>query len=247
MAGVLLDPITGCVANEAQVESSQALLARAPAHVREELARAAEWGARERQGVIDGEFVRGPRNVRQVWESLLYCPTSDGATATAAAEALMVPDYTFPANAVTAGMAFKYTVWFRLSTAITTPGTTTLRLRWGGLAGVVLAASPAFAPDPTAAATSLACFVQYYLVCRTDGTAGTMFAMGQWSGTDFDDASATTVVGNLNSLTYGSAGSGVPAAVAVDTTTAKALSITYQPSVATASMTAHMAFLESLN
>lgn len=235
MRGVLLDPATGQRTTEEELHRT--LRDRQlPAHIRASLDRAAE---------LAGPFE--PRASRQGWEELLYCPVVDGPTVTAAAEALMVNDYTLPANYMTVGKALKYTIWFRLSSAITTPGTFTFRLRWGGLAGVVLAASPAYAPDPTAAATSLACFLQFYLVCRADGSTGSIFCMGQWSGSDFDDASATTIAGNLNSLTFGSAGSGVPAAATIDTTTAKALSPTYQPSLTTASMTAHLALLESLN
>ena len=64
---------------------------------------------------------------------------------------------------------------------------------------------------------------------------------------DFDDASATTVIGNLNmSVIPVSA----PAAVgSLDTTTAKALSPTFNSSVATSGTqcTNHIALLESLN
>lgn len=233
--GVLLDPKNGRPLEESEFDRIYRERGL-PAHIRKSLERAAE---------VAGPFE--PRASRQGWEELLFAPTVDGPTLTAAAEAAMVPDYTMPGYYMTVGKAFKYTLWGRLSSAITTPGTFTFRLRWGGLAGVVLAASPAFAPDPTAAAANVAFFVQYYVICRSDGATGTFFAMGQWSGSDFDDASAATIVGNLNSLTFGSAGSATPAAVTVDTTIAKAVSATYQPSVATASMTTHMAFLESLN
>jgi hypothetical protein len=235
MGGVLLDPRTGRPTTE-QAFEHELRQRQLPAHIRSSLERAAD---------LAGPFE--PRASRQGWEELLYAPIVDGTAVTGSAETIMVPDYTLPANYMTVGKTLKYTLWFRQSTAITTPGTITLRLRWGGVAGVLLAASPAFAPDPTAAATALSCFVQYYLICRSDGASGTFFCMGQWSGTDFDDASTATIVGNLNSLTFGSAGSGTPATASVDTTTAKALSATYQSSVTTGSMTAHMAFLESLN
>lgn len=241
--GILLDPITGKPAwDDRRLERMAE--GGVPAHVLENLARARADSEAERMAALNGGLVRGARASRQGWQELIYCPIADGTAVTASSETIMVPDYTLPANYMTVGKALRYTVFFRHSSAITTPGTFTLRLRWGGVAGVALAASGAFAPDPTAAATNLSMMVQYWLVCRTDGATGTFFTMGNVTWNDFDDATVTTLQGNLNMLMIPTSGA---ATATVDTTTAKAISPTYQASVTTASMTAHLAFLESLN
>ena len=75
------------------------------------------------------------------------------------------------------------------------------------------------------------------------GTAGTNVRLGPIEWSDYDDASATTLQGNLNMRLAPTA---TPATVAVDTTVARSLTPTYTSSVSTASMTAHAAFLEAI-
>lgn len=162
-------------------------------------------------------------------------------------ETIMCPDFTFAADYFEVGDAFKYTVLFDLSTVITTPGTQTYRLRYGGVAGTAMAASGAFAPDPTAAATAISLMVEFWFVCRSVGSAGSFFTMGRLTPNDHDDASATTLKGNLDMQMIPPS---APAAVgSLDTTAAKAISPTFQSSVATATtqLTSHIALLESLN
>jgi hypothetical protein len=211
---------------------------RAPSRVKEWLdkSRLSRWGDLPlvKGSAVSWRDVLTPRRVL----------ASDGTAVTAAAETIMCPDFTFAADYMEVGDAFKYTLLFEQSTVITTPGTYTYRLRWGGAAGTSLAASGAFAPDPTAASTSLALMVEYWLVVRSVGSAGSMLAMGRLTPNDFDDASATALKGNLDMMAFPN----TPAAVgSLDTTTAKALSPTVTPSVATGSITTHIAILESLN
>jgi len=181
---------------------------------------------------------------RQGWRETLKVDVSDGAAITAAAEAIMTPDYTIPAGVCSAGSVFQYTLMGRLSSAITTPGTFTFSLRWGGVAGTLIASSGAFAPDPTAAATNLTVSVDWFVICRTPGSAGTGIGFGRIWWNDFDDATATTIIGNLNMMM---APTSAPATFTMDTTTGKALSPTYTPSLGTASYTNHFAMLESVN
>lgn len=162
-------------------------------------------------------------------------------------ETIMVPDFTFAADYFEVGDAFKYTLLFDHSTVITTPGTHTFRLRYGGVAGTAMATSGAFAPDPTAASTEATQMLEYWFVCRSVGSSGSFFTIGRYTPNDFDDASAATLKGNLDMLMIPPS---APAAVSsLDTTAAKAVSPTYQSSVATATtqVTSHIAFLESLN
>lgn len=162
-------------------------------------------------------------------------------------ETIMVPDFTFAADYFEVGDAFKYTLLFDQSTVITTPGTQTYRLRYGGVAGTSMAASGAFAPDPTAAATTLTLGIEYWFVCRSVGSSGSFFTIGRFTPNDHDDASATTLKGNLDMQWIPVS---APAAVSsLDTTAAKAISPTFTSSVSTATtqLTNHIALLESLN
>jgi hypothetical protein len=162
-------------------------------------------------------------------------------------ETILCPDFTFAADYFEVGDAFKYSILFEQSSVITTPGTQTYRLRYGGVAGTAMATSGAFAPDPTAAATSISMMLEFWTVCRSVGSAGSFMTMGRYTPNDHDDASATTLKGNLDMQMIPTS---APAAVgSLDTTTAKAISPTYQSSVNTAgtNATSHIAILESLN
>lgn len=161
-------------------------------------------------------------------------------------ETIMVPDYTFAADTLEPGDCYKYTIFFDMS-MVAAANNVTFRLKWGGAAGVTLAASGAIAPDPTAVSTDAVGMIEWYFVCRTAGAAGTAYAFGRVElGNDHDDASVAALVGNLNMRMAPQTSA---AAVSIDTTTAKALSPTVQfsASTATTQLTALLAILESLN
>jgi hypothetical protein len=185
-----------------------------------------------------------PRASGLGWEEVIYTPVNDGTAITAAAETILIPDFSIPAGYLTVGKVLKYTIMGRQSTAITTPGTITLRLRWGGVAGVVVVVSGAFAPDPTAAATNLTWMVEYWMQARTVGATGTAMGFGRVEWSDYDDASATSIVGNLNMRM---APTSAPAVATIDTTLDKLLSATYTETAATGSVQAHFAILEACN
>lgn len=210
---------------------------RMPGHVREGL---------ERARVDSGPF--GLRGSSQGWEEVLYAPTADGAQVlNSAVETIMVPDFTLPGNYLQQGRMLKYTVFGDVSTVITTPGTITPRLRWGGVAGTVMAAGGAYAPDPTAASTTVSCYVEYFVIARAaPGAAASSFTMGRCWWNDYDDASAATIVANLNMHVIPVS---APAAVNIATNANNAITPTVAFSVATATtqFTAHMALLEALN
>jgi hypothetical protein len=195
----------------------------------------------ERAGMIPAW--QQPRGGLQSWRETLYATIADGTAVTAAAETIMVPDFTFPANYLYPGRVLKYTLWGKYSTVITTPGTITQRLRWGGVGGTSLAASGAYAPDPTAASTDLTFYTEYFLVCRATGTSAASLAFGRTWLPDIDDATVTTIKGNLDMHTIPAS---APATTNINTTTANALSPTWTQSVATGSMTCMFATIESL-
>jgi hypothetical protein len=183
------------------------------------------------------------RNGMQSWEETLYSPPADGAAVTnTTTETIMVPNFTWP-NAGPhqwyVGKRVRYTLWGRVSTVVTTPGTETFRLRWGGVAGTLLVTSKAQRPAVTVQ-TNKAGIVSFDLQCRAIGSAGSLFVMG---------------VADLSNTIGDAAAIGermwpdAPAAVAIDTTAASALSPTIQFSVltATTSWTTHVATIEALN
>jgi hypothetical protein len=183
----------------------------------------------------------------QSWRETLYSTVADGTAVTAAAETILVPDFTLPANYMYQGRTLKYTMFGRISSAITTPGTFIFRLRWGGVGGVALATSGTLVPDPTAAATNLAWKAEFYVVCRSIGTSGTAMSWGSMWMNDIDDGAAAvanlTTALNNQMLAFPDAA----ATATIDTTTAKALSPTVTPSLGTGSVTCHHALLETLN
>jgi len=170
---------------------------------------------------------------------------ADGTAVTAAAETALVPDYTLPAGIMRPGDRLKYVLFGRMSTVITTPGTWTWQLRWGGVGGTSLASSGAIVPDPTAASTNVAWRVEFNMVIRTIGLTGTAITWGQLWHNDIDDGAAA--VGNLQTALSNQMAvfPNAAAAVTIDTTTSKALTPTITPSVATGSITCHDWYLES--
>lgn len=245
--GILLDPRTGRPQNRKrmsvddilhQLDSNDRKIG-VPDHVQAWLDKGAdqEWASLPKASSVGWRDVLNKRRVIQ---------TDGTAVSATTTETIITPDYTFAADEVEPGDTYNYQLWGNVSTVITTPGTITMRLRWGGVGGTALATSGAYAPDPTAASTTIAAMVEYVVVVRSVGTSGSMFCMGRMFLNDFDDATATTLQGNLNMIMIPT---GTPAAVTVDTTTSKALSPTIAFSVATAGTqwTTNIAILESLN
>jgi hypothetical protein len=214
---------------------------RMPSSVRGWLdkSRLARWGDLPymRASSVGWRDVLTPRRVLQ----------ADGAQVlNTVSETIMCPDFTFAADYMEVGDAFKYTLLGDMSTQAAA-NNAIVRLRWGGVGGTALATSGSFAWDPTGAGTTLSMCFEFYVVVRSIGSAGSMFVMGKAVWNDFDDASATTLMNNLNMQMIPAS---APAAVgSLDTTTAKALSPTVQFSSATATVqwTTHIALLESLN
>lgn len=168
------------------------------------------------------------------YTSPLVVDIADGAQiAATTTETIIAPDFTFSANdnRVYQGASFNVRAWFDVSNVVTTPGTLTLRLRWGGVAGTVLATTGAIAMSTTARANYSGC-LDADLTFRAIGSAGSVFCMGVVLLNNVPVGADSAPQGIY---TMGSAGANVPAVVSsLDTTVAKALSLTAQFSVATA-------------
>lgn len=181
------------------------------------------------------------------YHSPLVIDVADGTqVAATTTETIISPDYTFSASdsRIYQGAMFNVRCWFDVSNVVTTPGTLTLRLRWGGVAGVVLASTGAIGMSTTARA-NYSGSLDADLVWRAIGSAGSAFCMGLATLNNVPVA-ADSAPQSL--YTLGSAGANVPAVVgSLDTTIAKALSVTAQFSVATAGtqITNHLRILSS--
>ncbi len=181
------------------------------------------------------------------YTSPLVVDVADGAQIlNTVTETIICPDFTFSAsdNRLYQGAAFNIRAWFDVSNVVTTPGTLTLRVRWGGVAGTVLASTGAITLSNTAR-SNYSGSIDADLTVRSIGSAGSMFCMGRAYLNDVPTAADSLPQGIY---TMGSAGANVPAVVgSLDTTTAKALSVTAQFSVntATTQLTCHQRILKS--
>lgn len=183
----------------------------------------------------------------QTWEQVLdgNIDTINGVANTSGAEALIMPDKTIPAFFMVEGRILRLRVRFKYSNVVTTPGSITFRVRWGGLAGTILAQSSAIALN-IVAKTDLMGVMEVDLICRVRGlvAVGSILAMGEVRLAEQLAAS------NNQQNFMGSAGgasTNTPAAVLVTTVVDTLLSVTYQSTVATGSMTGMLYALELLN
>jgi len=174
------------------------------------------------------------------WQTTITRIDQDGTqVSNSTTEAIMVPDYTVPGGWIYGGKQLKYVIWGRVSTVVTTPGTITFRLRWGGVAGTVIMTSKAQRPKTTAS-VNLACQIEMVVHWRRSGTGGIAIGMGSclMGNTIGDAAAAGEQVWPDAAAEVSSLNTAVPTA----------LSPTIQFSVATSptNFTAHIARLEDL-
>lgn len=146
-------------------------------------------------------------------------------------ETIVCPDYSLPAYFLQPGRTLYLCAFGVCSNVVTTPGTLTMRVRLGGVAGTVLLATSAQGLDTTAH-TNAAWWLEAWLTCRTAGATGTIMGGGVFCCYNL----LASTPANLLPAIMGSAGApgtNANAAVTVDTTAAKLLSLTAQFSVAT--------------
>lgn len=175
---------------------------------------------------------------RQTWQELLAWAVADGAAiANTTTETIIFPNVTIPANYMADGRALELTAYGRLSTTATP--TITFRLRWGGVAGTLLAVTEAITNG--SGVTNVNWEIYAVLQTRTNGATGSLFVMGS--------ATVHTAAGTVVTNIFGVSGFDAPAAVTADLTADTALALTAQWSAASASntLTGHLYLLKSLN
>lgn len=151
------------------------------------------------------------------------------------AETIICTDFTFAANdpRIYAGAEQTIECYFDVSNVVTTPGTLTFRCRWGGVGGTVLCASAPIALD-TVARSNYSGYLKIDITWQAVGltaSSSKAFAMGFVILTDIP-AISSPPNGTVPPFMMPAS---APAAVSsLDTTVAKALSVTAQFSVNTA-------------
>jgi hypothetical protein len=185
---------------------------------------------------------------RQFWNEAVTWNTASGAAiANKTTEDIIFPDVTVFANYMQDGRALRYIAYGQYSHTTGSP-TLIFALRWGGVAGTVLATSAACTCISTAV-TAANWRIELLINTRTNGSAGTLMANG--IVTLFSGVAGTVASVTGEGLVTPMSAGGVlgPAAVTVDLTTDKALSLTAKWSAANAlnTLTGLNQLVESLN
>jgi hypothetical protein len=185
----------------------------------------------------------------QTWQSVLISAQTDGAALnTSTTETSILPGQAklvLPANYLTyGGQALRIRAMGRISNIVTTPGTLTLRVKFGSIA---VASSPAFALNTTAK-TNVTWILDWDLTLRSvgAGTSATFMHSGQWQ--------SESVIGSPAAGAGGASSHIIPASAPAvgtgfDSTVSNIIDLTAQWSVSNAanSIQLHSYKLESLN
>jgi hypothetical protein len=183
---------------------------------------------------------------RQFWQEALWWATASGtAVANSTTETILFSNVTIPANYLQDGRVIRLTAQGGYGTTGTP--TLQLRLRWGGVAGTVIAATGAITtPSGAGGGASMTALwnVRLLLQTRSNGSAGTLMVNGE-----LQLFTTGTAAGSEYPFASGSTGGTTPVATAVDLTADTALSITAQWGTANAanSIQGHEYVGESLN
>ena len=192
---------------------------------------------------------------RQFWSETLAWAVADGtAFSNTATETILFPNVTIPANYIADGRVLRLRAFGRYGNVVTAVPTLTFALRWGGVGGTVIAQSPAIVVSPTAI-TSGPWDLELIVQCRANGSAGSVFVMGNARLYTGVAPKLNTTTGETSAADLGlvasmnSTGTTIPAAVTVDLTADTALSLTGKWGTANASNTiqGHVYTIESLN
>lgn len=167
---------------------------------------------------------------RQFWNETLGWMTSTATpVANTTTETVLVPNTTIPANFLQDGRAVRIRAFGSYGT--TSTPTLIFSLRWGGVAGTVIAKS--FTVTTTSGVGGGASMTAMWALnaiiqTRSNGSAGTLFTMGEATLYTSTAPTAGTVTnyGLLVPIVSGSTGGTTPVAVTCDLSADTALSLT---------------------
>lgn len=167
---------------------------------------------------------------RQFWSETMAWATSSGTTiATSAAETILFPNITIPANWLQDGRVLRGRAFFAYGTTATP--TLVFTLRWGGVAGTVIAKTAAnvmtSAVGGGASMTAMG-DLEFFIQTRANGASGSLMTNGvvDYFTSTLGTAGTVTNYGMTMPLASGSTGGTTPVAVTVDLTADTALSLT---------------------
>lgn len=166
---------------------------------------------------------------RQYWsETLVWATASGTAVANTTTETILFPNVTIPANYMQDGRALRITAYGGYGTTATP--TLAFKLRWGGVAGTVIAATGAFTTTSGTgggASMTAAWYLEATIQVRSNGSSGTLMTNGTVITHTSTALTAGTVTnyGQPSPLVSGSTGGTTPAVATVDLTADTALSI----------------------
>lgn len=167
---------------------------------------------------------------RQYWnETLAWATASGTAINTTTSETILFPNITIPANFMQDGRVLRVKAFG----AYGTTGTPTLKfaLRWGGVAGTVLASQAAnVTTSGTGGGASMTAIweLEAIIQCRSNGATGTLMTNGTTTlfTSTLLTAGTVTNYGQTAPLVSGATGGTTPAVATVDLTADTALSLT---------------------
>jgi len=166
---------------------------------------------------------------RNTWIETLSVQGAGTAITSTASEGLLFNDVSISPGYMVPGRILNITMAGKVSNAVTTPGTMTFRVRWGGSGGTILVTSGALTQN-IIVQTDKTWFAQISVQCITDGAAGTFLT---WGHMQRGNCAAAVVADMTPDLLPAS---GLAVVSSLDTTTVKLLSVTAQSSVTTASI-----------
>lgn len=190
---------------------------------------------------------------RQFWsEAIVWSTSTATAVANSTTETVLFPNVTVPANLMQDGRALRLTIYGSYGTTATP--TLTFTVRWGGVAGTVIAKSGALTTTSgTGGGASMTALWKADIIIQTrsNGSSGTLMSGGEITTYTSTALTAGTVTnyGQSFPLASGATGGTTPVAVTADLTADTALSFTATWSAANAAnsiQTTH-AYIESLN
>lgn len=167
---------------------------------------------------------------RQFWaETLTWATATATAVANTTTETILLPNVTIPANFMQDGRALR--IWGYGSYGTTATPTIIFTVRWGGVAGTVMAKSSTVTTTSAvgggASMTALFAY-DFTIQTRSNGSAGTAMTNGEISLYNSTGATSGTVTnyGLPLPLVSGSTGGTTPATASLDLTADTALSLT---------------------
>lgn len=169
---------------------------------------------------------------RQFWSETMAWATAAGtAIATSTTETILFPNVTIPANYMMDGRVLRLKAFAKYGT--TSTPTLTFKLRWGGVAGTVLAATGAnVMTSGVGGGASMTADISIEAIIQTqgNGSSGTLFTMGEvvYYTSTLGTAGTVTQYGMPAILVSGTSGAPgtAPAATTVDLTADTSLSLT---------------------